>query len=656
MAKATDRVRQVLGSLRGALGEVPDAELLARFVAGQDEAAFAQLVRAHGPMVLGVCRRVLRHAQDAEDAFQVTFLVLARKGLTVARGDALGGWLYRVAYRTAQEARALRARRRAKEIHADPFPHPQVPAAGPDDWLSVLDQELCRLPAKYRSALVLCDLEARSRREAARRLGIPEGTLSSRLSHGRKLLAARLGRRGVTLGAGVLTGALTAGVTFAHVAWPLVSTTVNAAVTIAAGQPAAVSTPVALLLNGVLKAMFVSRCKRFTSFAALAVLSLGIGVAALQSLVGQAVRAEGAAASAGARPPGEPQGKAGEAGRAAPGEARPGGKLPKARYLPLPAGISVGGIGLAPDGKVLVTAEEIQDNAGGQSRFVGCALRVRDARTGEVRKTLGTTAGELDYLKDAAFSPDGKSLAAICRAGGETAVHVWDAATWEQTKALTADGLSLLARVAWSPDGRLLAAAGTRMPLSSGQIAVWDARTDKLLWYEEVGGSYDIFGLAFSPDGKLLASPSRDGTIKLWDARNGKAGKTLKGDGGVCSVAFSRDGLLASGGFDGTVRLWDLEAGKPKQTLKGGYATSYLVSVAFSPDGRTLAAAGPEADRCSISLFDARTGKLLKTFHEKRGFPMNLAFSTDGRTIAVGGWDAKESPLFLLPVDGITGR
>src|SRR5262245_54502335 len=106
---ATNRLQTVLNHLRPAVGAPSDGHLLARFVAGRDEAAFAALLRRHGPMVLGVCRRVLQHTQDAEDAFQATFLLLARKAGSVVRREAVGSWLYRVAYRAALEARAMRA-------------------------------------------------------------------------------------------------------------------------------------------------------------------------------------------------------------------------------------------------------------------------------------------------------------------------------------------------------------------------------------------------------------------------------------------------------------------------------------------------------------------------------------------------------------------
>src|SRR5262245_326915 len=201
----TGQRKSPLAPLRRALarregGGLSDAELLGRFLARQDEAAFEVLVRRHGAMVLGVCRRVLGHAQDAEDAFQATFLVLVRRAAAIRKRDSVGNWLYGVAYRTSLEARAAAARRHATERQVSTMPEPAVGPAEPlGDLRAVLDAELARLPEKYRAALVLCDLQGHARREAARQLGVPEGTLSSRLAAGRRLLADRLARRGISL-------------------------------------------------------------------------------------------------------------------------------------------------------------------------------------------------------------------------------------------------------------------------------------------------------------------------------------------------------------------------------------------------------------------------------------------------------------------------
>jgi RNA polymerase sigma factor (sigma-70 family) len=267
----TGDLQRVLEQLRLAGSGLTDGQLLLRFLDGQEEGAFAALVGRHGPMVLGVCRRVLGHAQDAEDAFQAAFLVLARKAASVARREALGAWLYRVAYRAALAARDKACRRRQWERQVDEMPHPEVAPPDADDWRPVLDRELAALPGRYRTALVLCDLEGKTRREVARQLGLSEGTLSSHLTRGRRLLARRLARRGVSLSAGALATAL-AGEAPAAVPGALAVATVKGAV-VAAGGQAGAATPAALLMREVLKAMWMTKLKACLA----AALLLGVG-------------------------------------------------------------------------------------------------------------------------------------------------------------------------------------------------------------------------------------------------------------------------------------------------------------------------------------------------------------------------------------------
>jgi RNA polymerase sigma factor (sigma-70 family) len=248
----------------GALGGLTDAHLLELFLtrSGDDaEDAFTALVHRHGSMVLGVCRRMLPGSHDAEDAFQATFLILARRAAAIGRREQLGSWLYGVAVRTAKEARRRAARQHATERRLMDAPKAE-PTHVEDqaDWLLLLDEELNRLPPRYRAVLVACELEGKSRREAASQLGMPEGTLSSRLARGRKLLRERLRRRGVNLGTVPFVG-LTPHLGEVTVSERLAGATVQAALGYATGVISAgsVSATVAALVERVLKTSPITR-------------------------------------------------------------------------------------------------------------------------------------------------------------------------------------------------------------------------------------------------------------------------------------------------------------------------------------------------------------------------------------------------------------
>jgi RNA polymerase sigma factor (sigma-70 family) len=273
-------------ALLGGGDTLTDRQLLERFFGSRDEAAFEALMQRHGPMVLGVCRRVLGNRHDAEDAFQATFLVLVRNAGRVRRPDSLGNWLYGVAYRTALEARRAAARRRKKERQVADMAGHRPPEADPGGELrEVLDHELAKLPDIYRAAVVLCELEGKSHREAARQLGCPEGTVTSRLARARKLLARRLARHGISLVAGGLGTLLARPARSAPVPPALAGSTLKAAVASASGQLAGVvSIHVITLTEGVLKAMFLSKLKAmFPAVLVAGVLVGGLTVAAFRN-------------------------------------------------------------------------------------------------------------------------------------------------------------------------------------------------------------------------------------------------------------------------------------------------------------------------------------------------------------------------------------
>lgn len=267
-----------------------DRQLLERFARQQDEAAFTALVRRHGPMVLGVCRRVLDNAHDAEDAFQATFLVLVRRAGSIGKPELLANWLYGVAYRTAKKARANVLRRRAHERLAAAMPRAEPWVEGAwQDLRTVLDQELHRLPDKYRAPLVLCYLEGKTNEEAARLLGWPPGSMSARLARGRELLRERLEgrRRNGALPASMFALLLVQKAGGTTLPSRLAEVTVRSALGLAGGKSTAaglISPPVKELMEGTVRALRRARLQL-----AVAVVLIAAGIAAVGGMVAYGV-------------------------------------------------------------------------------------------------------------------------------------------------------------------------------------------------------------------------------------------------------------------------------------------------------------------------------------------------------------------------------
>jgi len=232
-------------SLQTQADPLNDAQLLNRFIEHSDEPSFATIVRRHGSMVMGVCRRLIQNPHDAEDAFQATFLVLARKAASIAKRELLANWLYGVAFKTALKARAINMRRRTKEKQLAALPDLAAgePAVMGDELLARLDRELSRVPEKYRVPILLCDFEGMTRKQAAALLHCPEGSLSSRLARAKAMLARRLVRNGAMVSgaslAAVLQDAASAGVPSRVFA----STTKSVALQVAGGVAARAISP-----------------------------------------------------------------------------------------------------------------------------------------------------------------------------------------------------------------------------------------------------------------------------------------------------------------------------------------------------------------------------------------------------------------------------
>jgi RNA polymerase sigma factor (sigma-70 family) len=573
-------LRRLVGACAAA--EAADEQLLGRFLAGRDEAAFEALVQRYGPIVLGVCRRVLHDPADVEDAFQATFLILVRKAPGLREPRLLGPWLHGVAYRVAVRTRASAARRRHHEMQA-----PARPATDPDtraDWRELrplLDAEVSRLPERYRLPFVLCQLEGKTTEEAARCLGCPRGTVLSRLARARERLRSGLARRGLALSAALLAAELAREVE-AAVPAPLTAATAQSALRFLALPAAGTApTPAAALAQGVMKTMFLTKLRNLTVLLlALTALGAASGVLAHHAL----------APKQPVEPPADLAAKAGK------GPDAPGGRAqPDSFGEPLPAG----------------------------------AL----ARLGRLRLRHGGPVAAV------AFSPNGRILAS---AGGddrgqdhkhEQAICLWEADTGKEVAHLQAPGWNVWA-LAFSPDGKTLAATSTRGVgvHAVGTLTLWDVATRKPLHQlPSARRSMTTLPLAFSPDGKQVAANGDDGMLRIWDVTTGREDARVQIRFRASALAYSPKGdTLAAGGWDGTVHRFDTATGKELSAWSGH--PRWLRSLAFSTDGKVLASLGVFG---SVHVWRTDTGKEISLPGGVLGTVASLACSATGSLLAV---------------------
>jgi RNA polymerase sigma factor (sigma-70 family) len=670
----------LLRQVRGLVSQPADSDaaLLARFIAQRDEDAFTALVRRHGPLVLGLCRRWLGSLHDAEDVFQAAFLVLARKAASIRKRQSLASFLHGVALRLSARARmgAARRNRAPLEVKSVDTPDPlRHLTAG--ELRQALDEELDILPERYRAPLVLCYLQGRTQDEAARELGWSKGTLRRRLARGRELLQARLAGRGFSPDSFLAVPLLALDL--------LPSSLLNATVK-GALDPQTASTAVTSLAEAGVKTVGPLRLR--ATFALL--LTTSILAIAAGTMTDRATPPDPNPPA----PVNHPR-----------SETRP----PQPWDDPLPKGavarlgtkrgraVSVLSLVFSPDGKTLLTS-------GG-----GGAIRVWDPESGKVLRQFSQP--HIANMDNLCLASDGRTLAAYAQwlvpsrkpeVEGEVIafrVELWDLAQGRITRslahselpgqsALSPDGTTLASfefppgrttgavclydlaekrpprtldtdidRVLtprlerflqFSPDGRLVALGGRRdlhrfisdekgkseclgdgsFPPIGLPVQVWDRASGKAVWTLS-GPEGQSTCFAFSPDSKTLATGSPDGSVRIWDLDNHRLRARHELGGPVTCVVHAPDGkalIAGTRGDDPAVVAWDVASGRELYRLQ---LDAY--HLAISPDGTRLAVAD---DDNVLRLFDARTGRPLFSPPTHTSPVQTLTFSPDGTELA----------------------
>jgi RNA polymerase sigma factor (sigma-70 family) len=646
----------LLHHLRHLIGSVPeaamtDSQLLDRFVAHRDETAIEVIVRRHGPLVFGVCRRVLHSVHAAEDAFQATFLILARKAPSLVHRERLGSWLYKIAYRLALRARGNEIRRQQCEARAaQNRPVPASHATSPGDLLVVLEEELQKLPARHCAPLVLCYLEGKTNQEAAQVLGCPPGSMSARLAQARERLRECLARRGFVAPAAGIATLLATAAAEAGVPLPLLSNTVRAALWFARGEASsagAVSVQAVALAKGAIRTMFLNKLQ-IAATVLLATAMLGTGATMLLRAAPQ---------DAPQQPP-----------EARPNRAEitddrlPHGAVARLGSRRLRHGDAVSFAAYTPDGKGLVTA--------GRDKMV----RLWDLATGQEIRRFAWDEGEhgskLEPSEDgaaqrreqqfwddttrscqAALSADGK-LVAASRGG---VVCLWETAGGKKVRQLQT-GQKRLLQLAFATDGKSL------LTLGPGQAtAVWDVATGKCVRSTEGKpvplffaplGLLETHNALVSPGLKYLAFCGQDDNGSHWihirDLAGGKELPRIPVSPGTLALAFSADDkTLVWENPEAGIVVADVTTSQELRRLKSEgrndsqTSTDSALALALSPDGKRLAVSWMSN---TIELWDLASGK--------KTFPVGKVTSAQYDQHSTNWWNLLVRPALAFAPDG----
>lgn len=625
-----------------------DQKLLELFVRSRNEPAFEAIVRRHGAMVMSVCQRVLRKHHDAEDAFQATFLVLARKAASISTREALAHWLYSVAFRAALKSKDAIATRRTREREGTQMARPM--ATSPKDrgdLDALLDHELNRLPEKYRVPIVLCDLQGKTRKEAAQQLGCPGSTVTTRLTRARALLAKRLAQRGVTLSAAALAGQESLAVASASVPPSLSITTSQAALIYAAGQGLTdvVSFKAAAVAAGVLQSMFLTKLKTIALAAVLISLTTfgGSGLVVLPAAPAQMAEERGPVVTTKPRPPLIEANKTANDSNAknepiltdAFGDPLPRHALVRLGTERLRHGFNVRNLGFTADGQMLLSSDEQN-------------IRIWDVATGKRLRQFGDS-GYFTSFAHIATSADNRMVALSLKSGE---IEIWDAASGIMVRKLKSskdpNHLEYAPHgVQMSPDGQVVAAYN------------WNAQKDgdkqPLRLYDVVSGVerhrlslHTISRFVFTSDNKTLVTSNDEKTIRFWDVMTGQQTRQVEISETIADFILSPDMRLLAAPtarmelqpskriVPKRIAFWDLQTGKElHRTAEHNYAANLE---RFSPDGKIFVSTDGGTN---LHWWDVATGKELTERRPRVARPGTIAFSPDGKTLAVNSSHAR---------------
>ncbi len=624
-----------------------DRELLRAFASNNDQEAFALVVTRHAPLVWGVCRRILGHHHDAEDAFQATFLILARRARSVRWQSSVGGWLHTVAHRLAVRARKQAQQRRIQERQASQ-------ASSGDTSLrelaAVVDEELRRLPAKYREPLLLHYLEGMTAETAARQLGLSRAAFYNRLTRGREMLRERLSRQGFSLAAPLLAAALTAEAEAAS------RSLIQATIGVLRGS---VPERVATLAADALAVPVMMKMK----IGLVLGLLLGMSAGGLAMLAPDASMSPLPQAEHPAEPPKREDKETVRVDRY--GDRLPQGAVARLGTRRWRASGDVGSLTFALDGRTVITVSPAENRLTDDVYPMTSGLCFFDSVSGKRIKAIhpsGTFFGRI------ALSADGKRLAAACTLlpdddRRKTVVQILELPSGRKLQEFDVgnlDGADQL-WLGWSADDHPLAAN-----LGKGEMLLHDLATGR----ERRFPAKDLPGLDRADIcscviGKnILAVSDEKAALHLWDLADGEKRYVLKSGGSfVHSLALSANGrLLASlapdsvGGY--CVRLWNTATGEAVHSIAPEQKS--MDGVVFSPDSKVLATVGWS----EVCFWDTATGRALgRTKGEGQSFGPAIAFSPDGKTLAASErysaaihlWDVPSGKM-KLQADGHTNR